>query len=76
MTNPLSNVTFWLLYHALPYLLKHVIRIVTILTLRLTDKLPLKDSVLAIFEFFLREVPKLLPLSSGVPPQTDLSPVE
>ncbi len=68
--NPVSNVWFWLFYHALPFILKQVMRIITVCCLKLYDKVPLKSMITPLLEFVLRESQKFYMGSE------DLFPIE
>jgi len=57
-SNPISNIWFWLFYHAIPFVLKHLIRIVTVCCLKLYEKVPLMNMITPLLEFVMVETQK------------------
>ena len=58
-TNLYGNV-FWLFYVAIPFVLTQLVRIVTIVAMKMYDKIPLRDVVFPLIQFFFNESRRLL----------------
>ena len=64
--NVIGGNVFWLFYTAIPFILSQLVRIVTVVVMKVYDKVPLRDVVFPLVQFMFQESKRFLGFSETI----------